>query len=136
MILYTNKGEIISEGEFNENFTHYIKEDTYYDKKTCNVVNISLPEDFNIDNYEYVNNELVKVKVTTITRNQFNNLLGMETIKQLLIASKTDINIETFKWYLESCTNGIDLMDQNMINGLGYLLQQGYITQEKYSDFF
>lgn len=68
-----------------------------------------------------------------ITLNKFNNMLGRETIKKLLILAKTDIEIETFKWFLASCTNGIDLKDQNLLDGLGYLLQQGYITQEKYN---
>ena len=78
--------------------------------------------------------EKIEVKQTIITRNQFNNLLGRDTIKNLLIAAKTDVDIETFKFFLSSCDKGIDLQDLNLIDGMNYLLYKGYVTQDIYNN--
>jgi len=134
LILYLENGKIIGSGDIVENPTHYIIGTTYYDKNTCEKVDLILPNEFNKENYIFKDGELIKIKPTLITRNQFNNLLGRDTIKNLLIAAKTDVDIETFKFFLSSCDKGIDLQDLNLIDGMNYLLYKGYVTQDIYNN--
>lgn len=131
MILYDKNFKVIGTGNILENSTHYIIDTTYYDKKTCYKADVELPIGFDVDKYLYNGEKFVKINPKIVTKNEFFKLLGIELLTQLLQLSKTDIQIETFKFWLEGCDNGISLEDEVLIQGLNYLVLQGYITQEK-----
>lgn len=64
-ILFSKENNnIVDFGFFSENETHFIKEDTFFDKVSCaKIVIESMPEDFTINTYNIINNELVKMEV-------------------------------------------------------------------------
>lgn len=136
MILYNKSGIIVAEGVFDENSTHYIKNTTYYDKVTCNIADPILPLDFNIEDFKFVDGELEKINTHILTSYEFNLKLGDVAIDNILDNIDTDKKLRRFKYILDSSGNRIDVSEQKFIDGIGYLLTMGYISQDIYDSFF
>lgn len=133
MIIYNKKGTIIAQGDLEENDTHFILNgDRYFDKNGCGLLENDDLSDIN--DYEVVNGVLIKKNKQHLTNDEFNTILG-DSLAILLELSKTDTEIEFFKYRIDHCGNKINTQSDIFITGINILKQRGLIDQETYDKF-
>lgn len=143
-IIYINDGTIIGAGDVTENDTHYILNNTYYDKNLCFVLEINLPENFKIQNWKYINGELVEMKNTIITKQDFVNRLNDEEWAKIAdyenIVESMNITQDEQKflrtaikaWLLKmNLLENIDLNDAKVINMGNIFVQYGFVSADR-----
>lgn len=69
-------------------------------------------------------------KPLKLTRFEFRSLFSFEELVAITTAAKIDVVIEVFMKSMEVAEE-IDLTYSETANGLGYLVAQGFITQQK-----
>jgi len=145
MILYNAKGRIVEEGVFQENETHYFKDDVYFDKKTCFLFNGDTPVNFEKSEFVIRDGVVEKKYKNIYTKNQIRDIMGSDIV-----------NIDNYEWWIvnnlpeenqqliiltmTSLTKNfeaqtyINTEDPQYILYLDKLLEIGFINQAKYDE--
>ena len=145
MILLINviyKTIIATEGNFTQTETHYYADNVGYEKSTLQEVeyNSELPENYENHAYKLVDGVIKKILPKYIRYYDWNKILGPTVINNLLdiIEDETHVDrktIRNFKHFLDNAPDKlINTHEEMFINGMSFLLQQEYITQEIYNN--
>jgi len=128
--------------------TRYQNEIRFY-RNDNEIISVgSLPDDFVPHKYIFVNNEFIlnpnykepEVEIATKTKyskDEFIDLFTDEQWVNVLTNETTDMNIKLFLMKFNNAPNEtIDITKDKVKNGLLYMLQNSYITQEDYDRIY